>query len=221
MRLSQRVERADGGDGEGAGDERGRLVVGELHQSPRVEQVGAQIADGQRAVGGDDVADGVLHEGVRHEDEVAREPAPHRHRQRGEKMLPRPEPLLAPDERADEGALEQEGKHPFHRERLSDDAARVLREVRPVRPELELHRDAGDHADGEVEPEDLRPEPRRGGVALVTGPERAPFPVHEEPREPHRQLRKEIVVGDGEGELQPVPKSGVVHTDSFALSPSL
>ena len=165
----------------------------------------------QRAVGGDDVADGVLHEGVRHEDEVAREPAAHRHRHRGEKVLPRPEPLLAPDERADERALEQEGEHPFHRQRLSDDAARVLREVRPVRPELELHRDAGDHADGEVQPEDPRPEPGRRGVALVTGPQRAPFPEHEEPRQPHRELREEIVVGDGEGELKPVPEGGVVH----------
>ena len=225
MDLAQRVERADGGDREGAGDERGRLVVRELHQRPGVEQIGAEIADGQRAVGGDHVADGVLHEGVGHEDEVGREPAAQRHRHRGEEVLARPEPLLAPDERADERALEQEGKHPFHRERLSDDAARVLREVRPVRPELELHRDAGDHADGEVQPEDLRPEPGRGGVALITGPERAPLPVDEEPGESHRQLRKEIVVGDGEGELKPVPQGGVVHHDvaapAFAIAGAL
>ena len=89
-------------------------------------------------------------------------------------------------------------------------------EVRPVRPELELHRDAGDYADGEVQSKDLRPETRRGSVALVTGPERAPFPVDEEPGQSHRQLGKEIVVGDREGELKPVPQSGIVHHDFAA-----
>ena len=56
----------------------------------------------------------------------------------------------------------------------------------------------------------------RGGVALITGPERAPFPVDEEPGESHRQLRKEIVVGDGEGELKPVPEGRVVHHEFAA-----
>jgi hypothetical protein len=185
--------------------------VGELHQRPGIEQVGAQIADGQRAIGGDHVADRVLHERVRHQDEVAGEPAANRHQHRGEKMLSWPEPLLAKDQGPDKGALEQEGKHPLHRQRLPDDAARVLREVRPVRPELELHRDTGDHADGEIQPEDPRPETGRRCVPLVTGPQRTPFPEHEEPREPHRQLREQVVVRDGEGELKPVPECGVVH----------
>ena len=157
------------------------------------------------------MADGVLHEGVGHQDEVGRQPAAQRHRHRRDEVLARPEPLLAPDQRAHERALEQEGKHPFHREGLSDDATRVLGEIRPIRPELEFHRDACDYADGEVQSKDLRPETGRGSVALVTGPERAPFPVDEEPGQSHRQLGKEIVVGDREGELKPVPQGRVVH----------
>ena len=68
------------------------------------------------------------------------------------------EPLLAEEEQAEERRLGEEGEHALHRQRLADDAAGVAGEARPVGAELELHRDAGDDADGEVEPEDARPE---------------------------------------------------------------
>ena len=42
-------------------------------------------------------------------------------------------------------------------------------------------------------------------------PQRLPLEDHDEEREPHRELREEVVVGDGEGELQPVPEDGVGH----------
>ena len=55
---------------------------------------------------------------------------------------------------------------PFHRQGLADHAAREAREVRPVRAELKFHGDAGDHAQHEIDAEDLGPETRRLVVDL-------------------------------------------------------
>src|ERR1700686_2058741 len=116
----------------------------------------------------------MLHKRIRDQDEVAREPTPERNRDCSSEMSTRPEPFLTPDQRADKRALEKEREHPFHRQRLSDDATGVFGKVRPVRPELKLHRNAGDDTDGEVESEDLRPKPNRLLVFFVTGPDGAP-----------------------------------------------
>src|SRR5215469_636759 len=116
-------------------------------------------------------------------------------------MPARPESFLAPDQGADKSALEKESEHALHGERLSDHAACVFRKVRPVRSELELHRNSGDDADREIESEDLGPKPNRLIVFLVAGPERAPVPVNDEPRQPHRELRKQIMIDQREREL--------------------
>jgi len=102
----QCVERAGGGDHERAGDERRGLVVRELRERPGIQQVDGEIADAERAVGGDHVTDGVLHEGVGDQDEVAREPASHGHGDGGQKVVPGAEPPLPVDQYADEGAFE-------------------------------------------------------------------------------------------------------------------
>src|ERR1700741_5138725 len=38
-----------------------------------------------------------------------------------------------------------------------------------------------------------------------------PFEIHDDPRQPHRELGKEIMIADGKSELQPAPKNGVFH----------
>jgi hypothetical protein len=38
-----------------------------------------------------------------------------------------------------------------------------------------------------------------------------PFEIDNDPRQPHRELWKQVVVGDGERELEPAPKNGVCH----------
>src|SRR5262245_32384838 len=86
-----------------------------------------------------------------------------------------------------------------------------MSEPRPVRPELKLHRDAGDDPDGEVEAEDTGPETRCVRVALIAGLQRAPFPEDQEPGQPHGELGKQVVIGDREGELQPMPQRGIAH----------
>ncbi len=80
------------------------------------------IVEREHTVLADRVAGRVLHEGVGHQDEKAREPAPRRHADGGQEMLARPEPLFSPDEGTDERALQEEGEHAFHRQRLAHDA---------------------------------------------------------------------------------------------------
>src|SRR5437588_2524012 len=116
-------------------------------------------------------------------------------------MSARSQSFLAPDQRPNERALEKEREHSFHRQRLSDDATSVFGKVRPVRSELKLHRNAGHDADREIQSENLGPKANGLVVFIIAGAERAPFPVNDEPRQPHRELRKEIVIDDREPEL--------------------
>src|SRR5580765_232715 len=101
----------------------------------------------------------MLHERVRDQNEITREPTPERNRDCRGKMSARSESFLAPDQRADEGALEKEREHPFHGQRLSNYSAGILRKVSPVRSELELHRNPGDDAEGKVQSENFCPKP--------------------------------------------------------------
>src|SRR6266496_3741691 len=116
-------------------------------------------------------------------------------------MATRSEPFLAPDQRADERALQEEREHPFHRQRLTDHATSVFRKVRPVRSELKLHRNAGDDTDRKIESENLGPKPDGLIVFFVPSSQGAPFPVNEKPSQPHGELRKEVVINDREPEL--------------------
>ena len=205
MKSAQGVKCADGGHHERARYERRHLIVSELDPCPSIEQVGAEAVDAQRAIRFDAITHGMLHEGVCHDNEVSGEPASQRDRQRGQEVIARTQSLFAPDERADEGTFQKEREHALHRQRLSDDAAGVFGEARPVRPELKLHRNAGHDPDGEIEPEDLGPESRGLVVFLITRPQGAPLPINQEPRQAHGELRKEIMVDDREGELNTAP----------------
>src|SRR6266516_6131449 len=82
-------------------------------------------------------------------------------------MDPRADPLAPGEEDAEEDRLGEEREDALHREGLADHAARVVRELRPVRPELELEWDSRDDAERKVDREDLRPEPRRRLVGLA------------------------------------------------------
>src|SRR6266699_1057388 len=143
----------------------------------------------------------MLHERIRHQNEITREPTTECNGQGCRKMSARSESFLTPDQRTNERALQEEREHAFHRQRLSDDATGVFGKVRPVRSELKLHRNAGDDADREIESEDLGPKSDGLVVLIIAGAEGAPFPVNDEPRQPHGELRKEIVIDDREPEL--------------------
>src|SRR5439155_21427852 len=89
-----------------------------------------------------------------------------------------------------------------------DHAAGEFGEALPVGAELELHRDAGDDAGAEIQSENADPEPRRRVLAAQAQEE-------DEQREPHRELRKQVVVGDGEAELEAMPEERIGHKSSF------
>src|SRR2546430_509473 len=152
----------------------------------------------------------MLHERIRDENEVAGNPTSERDRNRSAEVSARAQSFLTPDQRADECALQEEREHSFHCERLANHAAGILRKVSPICSELKFHRNPRDDTDREIESEDLRPKPNSLVVFLVTSSERAPFPVNQKPREPHGELRKQIVINDREPELQPVPKARIV-----------
>jgi hypothetical protein len=102
-------------------------------------------------------------------------------------------------------------EHAFHGQGLTDHSARVLRELRPVGSELELHGDPGDDTDREVDSEDAAPEARGPGIALAFAAKGLPSPEHQEGRETHGELGKQVVIRNGERELQPMPERRVVH----------
>src|SRR3954466_8267687 len=101
----------------------------------------------------------MLHERIRHQNEIPREPATECNRDGSGKMPARSEPFLAEDQGADERALQEEREHAFHGQRLANDTAGILRKVGPVRSELEFHRNPRDHTDGKIKSEYLGPKP--------------------------------------------------------------
>src|SRR5258708_6504435 len=102
MKSAQAVECAHGGYHKRARHEGCHLIVRELYSYPWIEQVGAETVDTQRAIRLDSMANGMLHEGVCHQNEIGGEPASHRDRQCGQEVVARAQSLFSPDERADE-----------------------------------------------------------------------------------------------------------------------
>ena len=185
--------------------------MGILGERPAAQQKRRQAGELQRAVAGNEIAGGMLHEGVGDDDEVSRQPATAKERHSDGKMLSLTELFFAENEKIEKGALQKKGEQALHAERLADDGARQMRKARPVGPELELHGDAGDDTDGKRQAEDANPEARSVGVDSLLGAQRAPFVEDDDGREAHRELRKQIVKDDGKGELQTVPDQCVGH----------
>jgi len=107
MEAAQGVECAYGGYHKRARYEGCHLIVGELDPGPGIEQVGAEAVNTQRAIRFKEIAHGMLHEGVCHQNEVAGEPASQRDRQRSQEVIARTQSLFAPDERTDKGGFRE------------------------------------------------------------------------------------------------------------------
>src|SRR5438034_10786278 len=103
----------------------------------------------------------MLHERIRHQNEITREPTTECNSQGCRKMSALSQSFFAPDQCADERAFQEEGEHAFHRQRLSDDATGVFGKIRPVRSELELHRNAGPDTDRHLQSAQLATAPTR------------------------------------------------------------
>src|SRR6185503_16633802 len=92
----------------------------------------------------------------------------------------------------------------LHCQGLADHSSCSSREFRPIRTELEFQWNACDHANRKVDGEYLGPEAGTAVVVLVPCAERHGLENYQEQRQPHSQLRKNVMEGDREGELETV-----------------
>src|SRR5258706_13064002 len=123
------------------------------------------------------------------------------------------EALFSKEEQAEEGGFQKEGEHAFHGEGLSDDASGKAGEVGPVGAELEFQWNAGDYTYDERDPEDSGPEARGLVVGFVAGTQCQSLQDHDEGREAHGELRKQIVERGGKCELQAVDEERAIHEE--------
>ncbi len=159
-------------DHEGAGGQVGRAgsTCGKVTSWTLLSSTAAKSVSSARPVSGlKRVADRVLHPGVRGQDEVRRE-----QRARGGRATcvaacsAARELVPAEDPQAQEGRLQEERQQPLDGQRGAEHVADEAGVVAPVHPELELLDDAGDHAEREVDQEELAEElgqPQPGLVA--------------------------------------------------------
>ena len=139
-------------------------------------------------------ADRVLHPAVGDENpqrgQIRAERGEEGHRQ----VLALGQLLPTEEKQTDEGRLEKESHEAFNRQRRAKHVADVLRVIRPVGAELELHRESGGDAEGEVNPEQLAPETGHVLVDLFAGHDIDRLHDDQQPGEAKRQRHKEKVV---------------------------
>ena len=119
----------------------------------------------------------VLHPGIGHDDEEAGDPRAAENHHGRKPMHRLGNALLAIEKKAEECRLEEEAEDAFHCQRLADHAAGDVGKSCPVGAELELHGNAGDHAEDEVDGED--PSPEAGGLVplFTAGSQRTVFRI--------------------------------------------
>src|SRR5271155_4745700 len=161
----------------------------------------------------------MLHKSIGDQNEIARKPTSQGNSHRSQEVMPGSQSLLAPDERAYKCALQKESEHTFHGQRLSDYAPGVPRKSCPVRSELKFHGNARDNTHGKIEAKNLRPKANRVVVLFIARFQGAPFPVDQEPGQSHGELRKKVMIGQREAELESAPKPGSERFE-FIAAPS-
>src|SRR6266498_4762428 len=126
-------------------------------------------------------------------------------------MPVRTKALFTEEKQTQEGRLEKESEDTFHCQGGSNDAAGVLRKLGPIGPKLELHGNSGDNPEEKVYGKDFRPEPCGSIIRFVLFPKCQRLENDDQRCKSHRQLRKEIVIGDGEGKVQAMYDQCFIH----------
>ncbi len=111
------------------------------------------------------------------------------------------EAIPAEDPEAQERRLEEERQQPLDGQRRTEDVADEPAVVAPVHAELELLHDAGDHADGEVDQEQLPVEAREPQVPLIPRSDPGRLEAGDEECQPDRQRDEQEVVDGRDAEL--------------------
>ena len=148
-------------------------------------------------------ADRILHPRVGDQDPQRRQVGAQCDEKRHAEVLNLPEPVPAEEEEADERRLEEKRHQALERQRRAEDIADIVREIGPVRAELEFHRDPGGDAHREVDAEELAPELRHVAVDLAPGHHVDRLHDDENPRQAERQRDEQEMVERRDRELQP------------------
>jgi len=221
--LGEHVEGSYGGHDETAGLHGTEHVVSVLREGPGIEDQTPEAGESNFAAGEDTVAGGMLHPGVSGNDQVSGKPRTDENQDRRDPMTDAAKSFFAIEEETKKTGLQEEGKNAFHGECLANDTAGSLRKLGPICAELKFHGDAGDDAEGEVNPEDFGPEASSAVVVLVAGAEEHSFKDDNQKGKAHGQLRKKIVESHREGEMEAVNIQSGSHADTsgnIAKNPS-
>src|ERR1017187_2204592 len=98
-------------------------------------------------------------------------------------MFPRRKTFFTKEKKAEKCRLQEKRKDAFHRQRLSNDAARSTRKLRPVGAELKFHGNASYHSEQKVDGKYLAPEARSLVVALIVVTDRNGLEHHNQQRQ--------------------------------------
>ena len=203
-RAPDQVPQGHRGDQGPGHQEAARNRVRERDQLRRVRQHGHEagqfLAVGGRVVV---VADRVLHPGVGGQDEVGGQHRADRDDPDAGRVHAPGQPVPAEDPQAQERGLEEEGEQRLDGQRRAEDVAHEPRIGRPVHAELEFLHDAGDHAHGEVDQEQLPVELRQPQPPVVPGAQPRGLESGHQERQADRDRHEQEVVHGGDAELPP------------------
>ncbi len=200
----KQIERADSCHDKRRGNDRASHVVHVLKQTPRIEKKLPEAEYLKLSVGQAVVGDGVLHPGVGDDDEEAGDPRADENHDGREPVHGFRNALLAVEEEAEESRLEEEAEDAFHGKRLADHSAGEVREASPVGSKFELHGNAGDDTEDEIDAEDARPEAGSLIPLVVSGAQCDGLENDDQERKAHGELGKEVMECDSKGKMQPV-----------------
>ena len=143
----------------------------------------------------------VLHPGVGGQDDVGGDRRSDRGDPDGCQVDLLREAVPAEDPEAQEGRLEEEREQTLDRQRSPEDVADEPAVGAPVHPELELLDDPRDHAEREVDEEQLAEEACQAQVLRVAGAHPGGLQAGHEERQPDRQGDEQEVINGRDGEL--------------------
>ena len=181
---------------------RSRDRMDQHEQRMRIEHQFAEIQQHYlRAILRHRVTDRMLHEAIGRNDPDRR----HVDASKNQHGRHRPEPprnlVTVENPDACKRTLEKERHHRLDRQRRAEDIAHELRVLRPVRSELNLHRDARDNACHKIDREQISPEVRLPAVDLPTRPQVKNLKQGHEEDQADGQWHDQEVECNREGEL--------------------
>ena len=152
----------------------------------------------------DDVVSGrCLLPGIGHDDPDGAEDRSQGHHDGGKEVHLRADPVPTEEQQRQKTGLQEEGEDAFGGERAAEHIADKPRVGSPVGAELELHHDAGGHADGKHEAENPHPEAGHRVVQRTPGCQVGTLHDNEDQTQADGERGEDVMEGDRQRKLQP------------------